>query len=224
MWTDTLKHLAGTFVELTDAVPAKSEPVSSEPTAAATAMRMTAPTAAPVPVPSLSNPIADSTMLDKLRKKLEAVDTPFSKFTLLEESLTTELPNEQTRWRVAFKAQKISYEDLIVSFQTLGQAIDRETTAFEGSLEQRRAQEIAAREHSVQSIGESIASKQQEMAQIQQEIIGLQQQQAQISGEISAERGKLDALETSFKNAVLAARSEVAQNAGKAQSYLGGTK
>lgn len=179
--------------------------------------------AAPASTISIPSGSADVNLsadyVEKLRAKFVATSTYalLTQFTATLESLSEAIPEEGSRFRAALKVLAkqtgVTVGQLTEAYNSLLTVLETESGKFQKSVEQRKVNELDARDQQVQSINQQIEGK-------NKEIQVLMEQRDGIAVDIVSAKTKLGAATASFEGAVSSLQAEVGDSLQKLRIYF----
>jgi predicted nucleic acid-binding Zn-ribbon protein len=114
---------------------------------------------------------------------------------------------------VSFKASGLTRQALDASIQNCRNALGAETDKFASSLKANRDNDLQAKQEQARILSTQAESKRAELK-------ALEAQYAEIVADVSQTTTRLDAVEATFKNAVLSLKSELDSNSANVATFL----
>jgi chromosome segregation ATPase len=212
-WADIIRQAASRvgLVEVEDHPPESAkQPASTSSPVAHIPVNQLVRGSAPVTARSDSD---GNALLQKLRGNVFQATEPFVHFANLQDSLRSEISDERQRWRVSFKASGLTRQALDASIQNCRNALGAETDKFASSLKANRDNDLQAKQEQARILSTQAESKRAELK-------ALEAQYAEIVADVSQTTTRLDAVEATFKNAVLSLKSELDSNSANVATFL----
>ncbi len=117
------------------------------------------------------------------------------------QSLTEDIPDERTRFKVALKTSKTSADHILAALDQLLNVMKDAKEKFARGHEARAQEKLGASQQLIQSINEQLASKREQIAALNVEMDALNEQVITATREQSEERDHLIQVQSGFEAA-----------------------